>query len=106
MFYVSDGGAYSMEEITSLIEKQMNKKTMHLTLPLWLLRSAASVMDFFGSVLGKSFAYNSDKYLEMCAPGWVCSSKKIEEQINYHAEYSLDEGIKLTTHAYKEKGWL
>ena len=55
---------------------------------------------------GKVTALNNDKYHIMKQRNWRCDITPAEDELDFHPEYDLDHGVRLTIKWYKDNGWL
>ncbi|HRD08093.1 MAG: NAD(P)-dependent oxidoreductase [Saprospiraceae bacterium] len=105
-YFVCDGKTYSSTELNSFISKNLNKKTLKIGLPLWLVTVAGYCSEWVGKLSGKLPALNIDKLNEIKANNWQCDVDPLVEDTGYKAAYFLEDGIKETVNWYKENNWL
>lgn len=91
----------------SMIKKELNKKTVKIIIPVWIIKILAGINDCIGKVTNNYPVLNSDKLVILKATNWICEkTKQIREQLNFETEYDLENGIKETVRWYKENGWI
>ncbi len=106
-YFVTGEEAVSWEELATLIQAELRRKRV-LTLkgrPL-LAVPAAFFADALSRVTGKTGLLCRDKVLEMRQEAWLCSNRKIGEELGWRPRVSLEEGIERTAAWYIEEGWL
>lgn len=104
-FFVSDEAVYKLKEILAEIKKVLNKRTVKLIIPDFLLYAAAFISEFAAGLFGKTTFLNRQKYIEISQKGWVCSINKLKK-LGFKTEYDLESGVRETIKWYRENGWL
>jgi nucleoside-diphosphate-sugar epimerase len=105
-YFVSDGNTYSTEELNSTIKKHLNRKTIKIAVPAFILKPAAFVNEIISQITGHSTIFNMDKLNELMSVNWSCNINETIEDLGYEPQYNLDQGIAETIRWYKENGWL
>jgi nucleoside-diphosphate-sugar epimerase len=106
-WFVGDGNLYTGKEFAKFIRQHLgNKKTLALTVPLPLVKGIASILEFFYGFAGRTPILNYEKINELSAKNWNCDVKPIQQDLNFKADYDLNEGIKETIAWYKREKWL
>jgi dihydroflavonol-4-reductase len=109
IFFVSAGKSLSWNELSALIGRTLKKSYKTFNVPLGIVRMGAFLGDCLARVIGKSFlppVVSTDKIKEARAPGWVCSNRKIREQLGFKPKVEMKEGIRKTVDYYLNAGWL
>jgi nucleoside-diphosphate-sugar epimerase len=75
-------------------------------LPRWAAKSILEITYAAASAVGKSTFLSPDKGHEYFAEAWLCSPKKIEQDIGWRAEIGIEEGVRDTVRWYRKNGWL
>ncbi|MFH1288859.1 MAG: SDR family NAD(P)-dependent oxidoreductase [bacterium] len=104
-FFVSDETVHRLKEILAEIKSSLNKKTIPLVIPDFLLFGVAVVSEFVAGLFGKATFLNRQKFLEMRQKGWVCSTDKLKK-LGFRPEYDLKRGVEETVRWYRENKWL
>jgi len=91
-----------MEEIASHLEV----RPVRLRIPGWGLTFAAMIEETLSRVTGRPRMLSRQKLPELLAPGWVCSTSRIREDLGFTASTSLREGVGRTLEWYRGEGWL
>lgn len=93
-YLVTDGNTYSSSDFTRAVRAALgNPFTLHLTIPLWIGRMAACIVDMAGRLCGRTFTFNSDKYRILAQRNWQCDITPLTEELDYHPRYTLEAGI-------------
>lgn len=105
-FFVSESKWYYTCDFYAKIKKELNKRTIRVVIPLWLIRPLAAINDYIGRMTGNYPTLNNDKLAILKAKNWYCETSQLEKELNFKTEYDLDSGIKATIKWYRENGWL
>ena len=105
-YFVSDGNSYTTEKLNSTIKKHLNKKTIKITVPAFILNRAADVSEVIARITGSFPVFNTDRLQELQSVNWSCNIDETIADLNYEPKYNLDKGIAETIKWYKENGWL
>jgi nucleoside-diphosphate-sugar epimerase len=105
-YFVSDGNSYTTEKLSSTIKKHLNKKTIKITAPAFILKHVADMSEVIARITGGFPVFNTDRLQELQSVNWRCNIDETIADLNYEPKYNLDQGIAETTKWYKENGWL
>ncbi len=106
IYFLTDGGYYSWEQINNLIEKALNKKAFSIALPAFMLDIAAELSEWAAKWTQKAPLINRPKVLEMKQQFWICSVDKAQKELGFSPHFTLENGITETVRWYKNAGWL
>ncbi len=102
-YFLSDGGIYSNDEITSEIIQTLNMKPVKVRLPL----SMVSFLLILTRIVGTGTSIiNRDKLREMRHSHWVCNCEKAEKEFGFQPKVKIKEGIKWTADWYRIHQWI
>ena len=73
---------------------------------MWLLRVVTFCGEHIGRLTGNISALNNDKYHILRQRNWRCDIQPAVDELGYHPQYQLPEGVKETISWYKQQGWL
>ena len=97
----------SFNQLILEIKKQLKKKWIfYLSLPLFLVRIVAMILNFMYKVVPHSIPLTPDKYLELAATNWTCSGLKSENELGQIYNYNLEKTVTVTLLDYKSRGWI
>jgi nucleoside-diphosphate-sugar epimerase len=71
-----------------------------------LLACSAALSSFAARLGLPPASWNADKYREARAEGWLCSARRITEELGYAPAVSLREGIAQSIAGYRRMGRL
>jgi hypothetical protein len=93
-------------DVVAAMGAALGKRPLRISLPRTLVRSAASLTQTVGDLLGRSTIFNREKADEMLAPAWVCDLSGSEALLPRNEVTPLREGISETASWYIRQGWL
>lgn len=93
-YLITDGNTYSSSDFTDAVRAALgNPFTLHISVPLWMGRIAASILDICGHVLGHPFTFNSDKFRILAQRNWKCDISPLIDELGYRPHYNLVDGM-------------
>ncbi len=106
-YFLSDGHTYQSADFSRLVRKELvNPWVLRMVCPIWLLRIITAVADRWAHLTGKISALNNDKYHILRQRNWQCDIQPAIDQLGYHPQFPLKEGVKLTMEWYRQQHWL
>jgi nucleoside-diphosphate-sugar epimerase len=105
IYHLSDGRVYTRDDVARILRSAVGRG-VPLPVPAAVMRAAGIFCDLAGSLTGKPPLLNSDRVRESIQPGWVCSGRKIEEDLDFSPTVMMEDGFRSTYEWYREKGWL
>ena len=103
-YFVSDLSEYTSYEFNWIIKRKLNKKTITLTFPGFLVRILAFLNEKTSCFLfGKIPTLNTEKYKEISQINWLCDSSDLVKDFNFKPEYDLEKGISDVIKWYKQE---
>ncbi len=106
IFFMANKTSYSWIELENSIARAMNKKTITIRVPEFLLNSAAFFSESATKIFKRTAILNRDKANEMKQCFWLMDSSKAEQRLGFVAEIPLEIGFKETYEWYRKQGWL
>ncbi len=107
IYPVSDGKTYTDSEYTRLAGKLLGKKNiLQIKIPLCLLYLISCLSEFIFRIAGKTSTLNRDKFKLMKRRNWECEIRPLINDLGFHPEYHLEQGLKESIDWYKTNGWL
>ncbi len=107
IYFISSNEGHSWEEIGESIRIALNRTYLvGIKLPIPLAYPAAYFFDLMSFITRKPSLFNSQKIIEMKQSAWLCSNRKIKEQLGWEPELSLENGIKQTAGWYIKENWI
>lgn len=95
-FFVSDGQNYTSSDLVTVIKKLINKRTIRIIFPGWMIRWMSVINELFCWVFHKKALLNTDKFRGLNSMNWLCDSTSAHEELNFSASYDLLDGMKET----------
>lgn len=105
-YFVSDGKMYLDSEYAAISKQVLNKKTLKLKFPLFIVKWISSFLDALGGMIGTQFTLNKDKFSILAARNWDCDIDDLKKDLGYEPKYDLQRGVEETIAWYKKEKWL
>jgi len=105
-WFISDGKEYPSEVFAAITKKALGKKTLRITVPLFLVKTIATAGEAIAGLWGKMPTLNTDKYNVLKSTNWRCESAPLENDLGFRAEYDLEKGVSEALAWYKQEKWL
>ncbi len=105
-WFVSDGKEYPSELFAGITKKALGKRTVRFTVPLFIVRSIATLGESVAGLWGSIPTLNTDKYKVLKSTNWRCEFEPLQRDLGFQAEYDLEKGVAETLAWYKKEGWL
>lgn len=105
-YFVAENRSYAFSEFRALLLSTGGLKARAIKLPYgaaYLLGLASEVGSLFTR---KPALANRQKVREAVQRYWLCDVGKIENELGFRAEYSLQKGLELTWQWYRKNQWL
>jgi len=103
IFYLSDGGIYSNEEIAETIASAVGTKPLQIKIPKAIMPMIAGIGQ---KLSNRSNIISKDKVKELQHSCWTCDSSKSRDELGFIPNILLKEGIKWTADWYRIHQWL
>ncbi|MGN1237054.1 MAG: NAD-dependent epimerase/dehydratase family protein [Bacteroidaceae bacterium] len=106
-YQLSDGKTYSNRDFNTIVKSTLNiKHTLHVTIPLTLLKLVCLANTLLSQVTKTVSPINKDKYLMLKQRDWTCVIDKARQDLSFHPRYDLKKGMAETISWYKKKQWI
>jgi len=105
-YFISPPDFYTWEDVEKAISRELNKKTIHIKVPGFLLYIIAAISQFVAGLRNKPATLNIEKAKDLTRTRWTCDSSKAAKELGFRQQVSLEEGIKKTVAWYKSNGWI
>lgn len=106
IYFLGSLECYNWKQLGEIASKAMNKKTIALKIPHFVI----FILGFFGQLLeswfGMDVALNKDRAYRITRPSWYCDSSKAVRELGFQQTVPIEEGFKATIDWYKEHKWL
>ncbi len=105
-YFVTDGNNYDIKQFAEITKKVLNKKTIRIIIPLFLIKVAAIISEKIAGSTKKATLFTTDKFKEITKRNWACDAKETMIDFNFVPKHNLQRGVEETINWYKEKRWL
>ncbi len=105
-YFVTDGKGYSTKEFAEIVKLKLNKKTVRLVIPKFVVKGIAIVAETYAKLRKTTSILNRDKYYELTATNWLCDATTTFEDFNFTPQYDLTKGVNETIDWYRTNQWL
>ena len=106
-YFLSDGQVYQSTTFSDLIHEELGRPWwIRITAPIWVLRIITFFGEYVGRMTGKISALNNDKFNILKQRNWRCDIQPAINELGYHPQVDLKEGVRRSIKWYKENGWL
>ena len=92
IYIISDGNVYSTRQIIDAIYRALGKFRWPVTVPSRVFSMLARTGDIIGKARGRRFIIDSGALNKISGSAWF-SSGKIEHELNFKAEFSLEKSL-------------
>jgi nucleoside-diphosphate-sugar epimerase len=106
LYYVSDGGVYTWDDLLLRVARSLGKNTVVVPVPTSLSWGAGLVGELAGILTGKPQIVSIDKIREVAVDGWACSTERARRELGYEPAFPLDAGLADAARWYRENRWI
>jgi nucleoside-diphosphate-sugar epimerase len=104
--YFAGSLAPTHAELSAAIAFALGKRPVRVHLP----EAALGLLDLVAKatvrLTGHTPLLNEQRLVDLRQPYWLCSSDKVQQEIGFEPDYTLDEAVQETADWYREQGWL
>ena len=105
-YFVANKGFYGWREVGEITRRVLGTKALRIRIPEFGVYGVAAFAEFFALFSKKPALINFEKARDMVQDYWTCDGSKAERDFGFHAEISLEEGIRDAVEWYRSSGWL
>jgi nucleoside-diphosphate-sugar epimerase len=105
-YFATDGKIYTGTAFSGFIKESINKSTLHIKLPISVIKLVAFVSEKVSGLWGSYPPLNVDKFYEIKARNWSCDVRDLETELGFKSTYDLSTGIPETVQWYKDQKWI
>lgn len=95
---------YDFDELRDALAAAAGRRVRRVVLPLGVLRFAAGLSGKRRAA--RSPVWNTDRLVDLGAPGWVCCGRRLQRETNFRPRFDLVTGLCDTFAAGRTLGWL
>jgi dihydroflavonol-4-reductase len=105
-YFIGSERPYTWSELGALTATLMNKKTIRIKIPHWLVFAIAGISGVVGNLGSKPPIFNYEKGKDITRANWSCSVEKAKRELGYRQMIQVEQGFAETIEWYKKQGWL
>lgn len=105
-YFITNTEPVEWMQLGLAIARALEKKTMQITVPLFVTSIIAALSEFVAYVMRKPALLNFDKIREMRETHWIFSGEKARAHLGFVPALSLENGLRQTVEWYRENEWL
>lgn len=106
-YFLTDGKNYTSRAFSDLLQLNLGvKHVLHITAPLWVLRTVCFVAERMARLTGTVPTLNSDKCRIMSQRNWMCDITPARRELGYNPKWPLVRGVQAAVAWYRQEGWL
>lgn len=106
IFFITSDRNYNWNEIGKTTSRIMNKRSLKIRIPHWLVYSVGVIAELFGKFSKSAPTLNIEKCKDITQKYWVASNSKAKKLLGFQESFTLEEGFQDTYNWYKQNGWL
>ncbi len=106
VYFASEPDVTDYREAGEYVRRALGTWAVTVAPPKFLLHAGALVGEAWGTLRNRAPFLSREKLSEIGAGDWVCSSRKIRDQLGWKPEVLLEEGLSRTAAWYREAGWV
>ncbi len=105
-YFVADPTPYRMSTVFNQISAMFGKRGMNIHFHAPLLYSLGAIAELASVFNQNAPVLNIEKARDLLQKNWICSPRKLEEDIGFQNQAPLEESLRTTIEWYKEYGLL
>jgi nucleoside-diphosphate-sugar epimerase len=106
IYFIGSERPYTWSELGTLTSRLMNKKTIRIKIPHWIVFTIAGISGVVGNLGSKPPIFNYEKGKDITRANWSCSIEKAKRELGYRQMISAEQGFAETIEWYKKQGWI
>lgn len=107
IYFVADDKNYLVREIFACMGAALGQKRLHkIKVPITIVRLVARLSDAFCRTIRRPGLLDRQRAKELSQKAWLCSSQKIQKDLNWRPSVSLGSGMQRTVDWYRQAGRL
>lgn len=106
VYHVAEPRAYRWDEVAALFGQALERRVRTMKIPPALIGAAAAMSEMAAAALGRSTVFNREKARELLAPGWLCETATLSDEVGFTPQIPLATGLAQTAAWYRTEGWL
>ncbi len=105
-YFITDNRPYSWAEISNIALRNFGKRGIKIPIPFGILNRGVKILEFSSKVFQHPKFLSTDKMKDIEEDFWICSAKKIFNNLNFKTAIKIENGIKETLSWYRKHNWI
>lgn len=106
IYFISSEKFYNWKDVGAITSGILNKKSLTIKIPHWLVFTVGAFAQFFGMFSSKPTILNLEKCRDITQRYWTCSIEKAKKDLAYKENVGIEQGILKTVEWYRKQGWM
>jgi nucleoside-diphosphate-sugar epimerase len=106
IYFITSQRPYSWKEVGELTSRLMNKRTLRVKVPHFVVYTVGAFSEFFSLFSKKPAILNIEKCKDATQKYWTCSGEKAKRELGFKEVIGFEEGISQTVNWYRKEGWI
>ena len=103
-FNITDGNAYTQEELYRHLKRELGVKTISVRIPRWAMMGVSYAMLYANKIIQKPLHLSPYKVREVTALNWVVDISKARNLLGFNPQFDLEKGVKETVQWFSKNG--
>jgi nucleoside-diphosphate-sugar epimerase len=106
IYHVAAPVPTSAVDLAHAIAVAINRSIRTVSVPGAVLYLACMAQDCISQISRRPHILSRQKWPEICAPGWVCATDRIHDELGFTAPTPMEDGLRQTVAWYSQRGWI
>lgn len=106
IYHVAEPRAYRWNEVAELFGQALGRRVRTMKIPPSFISTAAALSEMAAGAVGRSTVFNREKARELLAPGWLCETTALQDEVGFTPQITLASGLAQTAAWYRAERWL
>ncbi len=106
IFYVCNNDGCTWNEFGGLVKQAIGGTVISVKIPEITAYPVAFVSELFARFSDRAALINRQKIIEMRQDAWLCSNRRISEELGWQPHWTLSDAIQETAAWYRSEGWI
>jgi nucleoside-diphosphate-sugar epimerase len=105
-YFVGGTKLYSYEELGAIISRSVGRKTIRVKVPVSMLLVMGTLLQTVAKMTRTRPVFDLRRARDLSHRYWGFDTSKIQRELGFVPEFSLEEGAKETAEWYRKEGWI
>ncbi len=107
IYFVTHPEILTWRKLAGLLAERLRRPPrIRLSIPPQILYGIGRLNEWSARLIGRTAFLSRDKFRELLHAGWICSGRKMTEELGFTPSTPHPEGIDETIKWYRKQGWL